>query len=602
MNIQNLINNFRTKYYLPNLIEEIGTKNLSQNELVKIVRPITKSEVSRLSNQGNTCSDWTSVYVEPDFDTGFIFNNTFEGLIFLGKYSGKEIEIYPGLKMNNGIYNSYLNDVYIDSNALVRNNKLISRYYISENAIVFGNNIIYANKKTKFGNGCQISVGSEVGGRDLILYAEQDLNNLNELITGNREKDCYEKYNQLIDSYVDNVESDYGIICTNAKVTNNMKVTNSMIGSYAVIDNTTLIKDSTILSSKEETTSISDGVILDTALCQWGVKVKTGAIVSKSLLTEHSGVERHAKVNESIIGPNSIIGEGEVTASIIGPFVGFHHQSMLIASLWFNGRGNVGYGANIGSNHTSKLPDQEHLCGEGMFYGLGCNIKFPANYSNSPYSIIATGVTTLPQKVNLPFSLISTPFKQYQDVSPAYNEILPAWVLSDNSYMIFRNEDKFIKRNRAQRTEYDFRIFREEIMEKIFIASESLKSLSGKEFYTDRDNLDIGKNILTESNRLKAIKTYDFYLKYYLFREMYLENSNNLLDNLVEFFEITELAKDDIRKQYKKMFNEILDSVIESKSKDSVRGSKIIDDYAHWHSDLEEDETIINLTNSLKSI
>jgi hypothetical protein len=40
------------------------------------------------------------------------------------------------------------------------------------------------------------------------------------------------------------------------------------------------------------------------------------------------------------------------------PFVGFHHQALLIATIWPSGRGNVSHGASVGSNHTGKAPDQ----------------------------------------------------------------------------------------------------------------------------------------------------------------------------------------------------------------------------------------------------
>ena len=48
------------------------------------------------------------------------------------------------------------------------------------------------------------------------------------------------------------------------------------------------------------------------------------------------------------------MGGGECLHCLVGPFVGFHHQSLLIATIWPLGRGNVGYGANVGSNHTSR--------------------------------------------------------------------------------------------------------------------------------------------------------------------------------------------------------------------------------------------------------
>lgn len=44
--------------------------------------------------------------------------------------------------------------------------------------------------------------------------------------------------------------------------------------------------------------------------------------------------------------------------------------------------------------------DQEIWPGEGVFFGLSTVIKFPANYSESPFSVIGSGVTCLPQRVS----------------------------------------------------------------------------------------------------------------------------------------------------------------------------------------------------------
>lgn len=46
--------------------------------------------------------------------------------------------------------------------------------------------------------------------------------------------------------------------------------------------------------------------------------------------------------------------------------------------------------------------DQEIWPGEGLFFGLSTVIKFPANYSESPFSVIGSGVTCLPQRVSPP--------------------------------------------------------------------------------------------------------------------------------------------------------------------------------------------------------
>ena len=47
-----------------------------------------------------------------------------------------------------------------------------------------------------------------------------------------------------------------------------------------------------------------------------------------------------------------------------------------------------------------RQADQEVWPGEGVFFGLSTVIKFPANYSESPFSVIGSGVTCLPQRVS----------------------------------------------------------------------------------------------------------------------------------------------------------------------------------------------------------
>ena len=38
---------------------------------------------------------------------------------------------------------------------------------------------------------------------------------------------------------------------------------------------------------------------------------------------------------------------GECCHSLLGPHVGFHHSSLLIATLWPLGRGNLAYGCKV---------------------------------------------------------------------------------------------------------------------------------------------------------------------------------------------------------------------------------------------------------------
>ena len=90
-------------------------------------------------------------------------------------------------------------------------------------------------------------------------------------------------------------------------------------------------------------------------------------------------------------------------------------------------------------NHTGRAPDQEFWPGEGMFIGLGVNVRFPADFTQAPYSVLACSVVTSPQRVEFPFSLINSPTHVFPDLSPTLNQIIPAWVLTDTLYTLVRN-------------------------------------------------------------------------------------------------------------------------------------------------------------------
>ena len=105
------------------------------------------------------------------------------------------------------------------------------------------------------------------------------------------------------------------------------------------------------------------------------------------------------------------------------------------------------------------MPDQELWAGEGTFWPDNCH-QVSINFTRAPYSLIATGVTTLPQRVEMPFSLINESGETIAGISPAFNEISPGWTLGSNLFMVLRNETKFKKRGAAfsDRLKYEHEI------------------------------------------------------------------------------------------------------------------------------------------------
>jgi hypothetical protein len=575
-------------------------------------KPVSGNLQKQLAANGCWAADWSKVAVSEGFNPNRAFNVKFFGECYLGKFDAGEVDVEKGVKLSAGVYDSVLVDSIVEDDALVYNVGVLSNYVVGPGAVLANTKSIACTAGTCFGNGVEMPIAIEVGGREVYSYAELTVPVAATVAKNRQNKELLAEYEAFIKKYCEAAASPKGIIEEGARVINSGKVVNTYVGPHGVIDNATKVSDVTILSSKEEQSEILDGSYVVQSILQWGCEVASMAIVDQSVCTEHSHVERHGKVTASILGPNTGVAEGEVTASLCGPFVGFHHQSLLISALWPEGKGNVGYGANVGSNHTSKAPDQEQLPGEGTFFGLGVNIKLPCDYTKAPYTIIATAVNALPQRVEFPFSLINTPAARYEGISPAYNDIAPGWVLSDNIYAVKRNEGKYQKRNKARRTKFDFEVFRPDIVDLMTEARRRLQNVKEvKKVYTDRDVKGIGKNFMLEKARLSGIEAYTFYLQYYALLGLKTRVEKELANGtLTDLNQVATKATQDPRWEHERAIllqefpgrdvadllrtlvdqqEKIAKDVQVSKEKDDNRGARVIDDYPHAHKPAAED-------------
>jgi len=371
-----------------------------------------------------------------------------------------------------------------------------------------------------------------------------------------------------------------------------------------------------LIDNSNSPIQILNGSIVINSIINGSVIIDSQAIVENSIVLDNVKISHHAKVNSSIIDQFSEIQKGELISSVVGPFTAFHHQALLISAICPAGKGNISYGANVGSNHTGRAPDQEIICGEGLFFGLGVNIKFPSNFEAAPYSIISTGVTTLPQKVEFPFSLINTPSIEIDGLSPAINEIFPGWVFSDNFYMLVRKMKKF-----SDKSGKEHNIFNDNML---LLADNAIHKLlhikQTLEYYTEKEIDGLGKNFITEKSRQKALHTYGVIIEYCLFKDYfnimkkfpsqekineyfddYFQNSDELIK--IDLLNSYHIPKKDILKNIKRYYEItklLTKSLQESKERDDKRGSKIIDDYHSAVTPAEKDDIVVYFKQMIK--
>ena len=247
---------------------------------------------------------------------------------------------------------------------------------------------------------------------------------------------------------------DYNLFLSNSYVGYTPLIEQVVVHGGAYIDSATAVQQAWLFPGA----ALAHHVTAQYAILQWKARIANHCTVDHVYLMECAAVGPHSVSSHSVLGPDVHISAGEVHASILGPNTNAHHQSLCIGVLWPHGRGNVGYGANVGSNHTGRLPDQEVVSGEGLFWGLSCVVVMPVNLSQSPYSIVAAGTTLpAPQRVHMPFSLfLSSPSSDNGNNNNNNNNsgIVPGWVYAKSPYTVVRSAHKYATRRKAKRHAY----------------------------------------------------------------------------------------------------------------------------------------------------
>jgi hypothetical protein len=575
------------------------------------LRGLYRPEIDQLEAQGNTARDWSRVRVADGFNARRVRNCEFHGDVVLGRFT-RYVPLADGLEVVAGLSNSTVADCVIGHNALVRDVRLLANYVVCEEAVLADCGRVTCSPGAAFGNGARVPLALEGGGREVELFAELDVELAAAVARPGPRRGEVAGYRRAVSEYRDRVTADRGVIGAGARVWSVPRLEDTFVGPAARVDGATAVLRSTILSAPDEPTEVGTGAVVADSLLQWGTCVTGLAVVERSLLVETARVERHGKVKDSVIGPNTEVAAGEVTSSVLGPFVGCHHQSLLISTLWPAGRGNVGYGANVGSNHTSRAPDQEFRAGEGLFLGLGVNVKFPCDLSRAAYSVVACGTNLPPQKVTFPFSLVAPPQEHVPGVPPAFNQISPGWMLRENVYALRRCEAKFRSRNRATRGSFDFAVFRPETVELMRAAGRALRDVPGvRDVYTERDVPGLGKNVLTERDRLRGLAAYQFHTCYYALLGLLARSrvagageAERLLDvpsadGLWEYRR--RILTDDFGladvgvglRALKNMARQVARDVERARERDTLRGVKVIDDYLAAHPAVDDDAVVL---------
>lgn len=379
-------------------------------------RPLNDSEIQALEAAGCSAADWALVQVDPAFDPARIARTRFSGAVRLGKFAA-EVAFPGGAMRPTGVYDSALHNVAVGDDALVSRVAHLANYDIGARAVVSNVGLLAVEGETAFGNGIEIEVLNEGGGRELPICDRLGAQVAYLIVVYRHQPEMVERLRDIIRRYAESKKSDRGAIGENARIEDVVRIRNVAIGAHAQVAGATTLEEGTIAASAADPVRIGAGVTARGFIVLSGSRVEDGAILSDTFVGQGCRMGKQYSAENSAFFANCEGFHGEACSIFAGPYTVSHHKSTLMIAGLFSFY-NAGSGTNQ-SNHMYKLgPLHQGILARGAKTGSFSYMLWPSRVG--PFSVVVGKHMTNFDLDDLPFSYITAENEQ-TTVTPAMN-------------------------------------------------------------------------------------------------------------------------------------------------------------------------------------
>ena len=448
-NISELGYNFIDKKFIPKGKNEYYLRNIQNRSGIKY-RNLTPEETDTLIRNANNSDNWNNVLVADGFNPSLVKNNSFYGLVRIGKLE-LLFHQFNNLRLPVGIYNSRIISCDIGENVVIENVNYMSHYIIGNNVMLVNINELDTTNRAKFGNGVLkegeseavriwIEVCNENAGRSVLPFNGIEAADAWLWSKYRDDEKLLSQLKKFTDERYDTKRGYYGKIGDRTVIKHCRIIKDAWIGSDAYIKGANKLKNLTINSSPEAKSQIGEGCELVNGIIGYGCRIFYGVKAVRFVLGSNSQLKYGARLINSYLAENSTISCCEVLNSLIFPGHEQHHNNSFLCASTISGQSNMAAGATIGSNHNSRGADGEIVAGRGFWPGLCVSLKHNSKFAS--YTIIAKGDFPAELNISIPFSLVSN------DVSNDRLVVMPAYWFMYNMYALCRNVNKYDDRDR----------------------------------------------------------------------------------------------------------------------------------------------------------
>lgn len=444
-------------------------------------RQLTGDEIKRLEKQGNSAEGWDSVLVREGFVPDCIHHVHFSGEVRLGCFRGS-LMIDEGVRKLCGLYRTYIQDCTIGDDVYIADVKNLIRYDIASHVVIDNVASLSVSGETFFGNGTEVEVINESGGREILISDRMTAQIAYLLATCRNDGAFIDKLKTLIEGYVETKRASKGYIGKGSRILNAGKIRNVAIGESSIISGVLLLEEGTIASNVHDSIYVGEGAVAKQFIMLSGSRIDGAAMVDRCFIGQGVRIGKQFSAENCCFFANSEGFHGEACNIFAGPFMVTHHKSTLLIAGLFSFF-SAGSGSNQ-SNHMYKLGAlHQGILERGVKTGSFSYMMWPCRVG--AFTGVIGRHSTHFDTTDLPFSYILE--SQGKSIlSPAMNLL---------SIGPRRDKWKWLNRDRRKDTEkYDlihFDLFSPYTMGKIILGIDLLKQLDEK---TPRDQKVVNRN------------------------------------------------------------------------------------------------------------
>jgi hypothetical protein len=381
-------------------------------------RKLSPEEISGLEQQGCTSEDWAEIEVSEFFDISNIYNTSFSGNCRLGQVQ-KPLSDSNGQEVHGGIYNSVLSNATLEDGVLVRNVYLLANYHIESDVIIENVDELTLRGESGFGNGVEIDVLNEGGGRELMLFDHLSSQLAYLMVIYRHDTALIQALKNAIEKYSQERKSAFGRISSGTRISHCNTIQNVFIGFDVTIKGAQLLQNGSIIGESDTITVVGSGVIAKDFIIQSGSTVDSGALLEKTFVGQGVKIGKQFSAENSLFFANSEGFHSEAVSVFGGPYTVTHHRSTLLIAGMYSFF-NAGSGTNQ-SNHMYKLgPLHQGIVERGSKTGSFSYMLWPCKVG--PFSVVMGKHGANFDTSDLPFSYLTVE-NEKTFLTPAMNLI-----------------------------------------------------------------------------------------------------------------------------------------------------------------------------------